>query len=74
MKAFITLVCLLVCLSALAQTDETKESNSKQKKVGSQTVTREKIRAFKDKNQKTVNALEDIEDEGAEEGDDEEEE
>lgn len=74
MKIYFSMICLLFVLSAFANDDDAKEAASKKKKISPQTVTREKIRAFKDKNQKTVDALEDIEDEGTEEGDEEEEE
>ncbi len=74
MKTLITLICLLFVLTANAQSEDVKGKDSKQKSIGSQTATREKIKAFKAKNQKTVNALEEIEDEGADEGDEEEEE
>ena len=74
MKVLLSLVCLLVLLSSLVQADDTKDKTNRKKSVGSQTVTREKIRALKDKNQKTVDALEDIEEDPSEEGDEEEEE
>jgi hypothetical protein len=73
MKVLLSLVVLLVILTSITQADDSQDKANQNKSVGSQTVTREKIRALKDKNQKTVNALEDIEDKGAEEGDDEEE-
>jgi hypothetical protein len=74
MKVLVSLISLVVIISSLAQADDNQEKSNKKKNVGTQSVTREKIRALKDKNQKTVNTLEEIEDEGADEGDEEEEE
>lgn len=74
MKKCFSIICLLFVLAAIAQDDDVKEAASKKDKLGSQTVTREKIRALKDKNQKTVDALEDIDDEATDDGDEEEEE